>query len=150
MEQVIETMPPSLPHRRMERVFMALADETRRCILLLLEDREHAVGEIVENFNLSQPTISRHLAGLREAGLVKDARRGQRVIYSLDGFSLKDTMRAYFGRFTQCRSELHEIAAEATAEERETSRPESKAWQLNGGPQSGLRPVSSVAFSQQR
>ncbi|MCH9649821.1 MAG: metalloregulator ArsR/SmtB family transcription factor [Deltaproteobacteria bacterium] len=130
----------------MERVFMALSDETRRCILLLLENREHAVGEIVENFNLSQPTISRHLSVLREANLVKDERRGQRVIYSLNGHALKDTMRAFFGRFVQCSDELMEAPEGATEGE---AQAEPKAWQMNGGAQ-GHRPASAVAFSQQR
>lgn len=104
--------------RYMERVFMALSDETRRGILVLLEGKERAVGEIVANFHLSQPTISRHLSVLREANLVRDERQGQRVIYRLNGEMLTHSMRDFFGKFQQCREELREkeSAEEAPSE----------------------------------
>ena len=51
----------------------ALSDGTRQEILRLLEGQQRTVGEIVGNFNLSQPTISRHLSVLKEADLVLDA-----------------------------------------------------------------------------
>ncbi len=97
--------------RYMERVFMALSDETRRGILVLLEGKDRAVGEIVANFHLSQPTISRHLSVLREANLVRDERQGQRVIYRLNGEMLTHSMRDFFGKFGQCREELRERKA---------------------------------------
>ncbi|OGC75892.1 MAG: hypothetical protein A2145_07175 [candidate division Zixibacteria bacterium RBG_16_40_9] len=62
----------------------ALSDLTRLKILLMLEGKPRAVSEIVEFFNLAQPTISRHLSVLKNVGLVKDKRAGQRVVYSLN------------------------------------------------------------------
>ena len=88
--------------REMNKFFKALSDETRRNILRLLEDREHSVNEIVGNFHLSQPTISRHLSVLKEANLVLDQRRGQHVVYQLNSPALADSARRFFGRFDDC------------------------------------------------
>ena len=83
--------------------FKALSDETRREILALLERRERNVSEIVRRFNLTQPTISRHLQVLREARLVRCERRGQHMVYRLDPDSLASAASAFFGRFSRCR-----------------------------------------------
>lgn len=66
------------------RVFRAMADETRRDILRLLRAGPLTSGEIAERFHSSWPTISRHLAVLRDAGLVTTERRGQEIRYELD------------------------------------------------------------------
>ena len=92
--------------RRMTKVFKALADGTRQEILQLLEDQQYTVGEIVAKFDLSQPTISRHLSVLKEADLVIDQRRGQNVIYRLNESSLADSMRQFFGQFRSCQEVL--------------------------------------------
>ena len=63
-------------------LFSALANETRqRCLLLLLAHDELCVCELTHALDLSQPHVSRHLAALREAGLVSDRREGQWVHY---------------------------------------------------------------------
>lgn len=77
------------------KVFKALSDGTRREILRLLGRRDLTVGEIVANFELTQPTISRHLAVLREAQLVTDRRRGQNVIYKLDDRALVGAVQGF-------------------------------------------------------
>lgn len=92
--------------RRMTKVFKALADGTRQEILHLLEENQYTVGEIVAKFDLSQPTISRHLSVLKEADLVVDQRRGQNVIYRLNENSLADSMRQFFGQFRSCQEVL--------------------------------------------
>jgi DNA-binding transcriptional ArsR family regulator len=84
--------------------FRALADETRLRILLMLEVRPRSVNEIVDLFTLTQPTISRHLLVLREAGLVNVQRDGQRKVYSLNESNLKRYGAAYFARFRCCSS----------------------------------------------
>jgi DNA-binding transcriptional ArsR family regulator len=131
--------------RHMERVFMALSDDTRRNILLLLEKRERAVGEIVSNFHLSQPTISRHLSVLREANLVNDERRGQRVIYSLNGDVLAQSMRHFFGNFHQCREIFNESSEPETAEggTRETPAAAGESW-TRAGYRAPLRQVAAL------
>ena len=92
--------------RRMTKVFKALADGTRQEILQLLEEQPYAVGEIVAKFDLSQPTISRHLSVLKEADLVVDQRRGQNVIYRLNDQALATSMRQFFGQFRSCQEVL--------------------------------------------
>jgi DNA-binding transcriptional ArsR family regulator len=93
-------------HRKMTKVFKALADGTRQEILQLLEEHPYAVGEIVAKFDLSQPTISRHLSVLKEADLVIDQRRGQNVIYRLNEGALASSMRQFFGQFRSCQEVL--------------------------------------------
>jgi DNA-binding transcriptional ArsR family regulator len=64
-------------------VFRALADPTRRQILEDLRDGEQPAGQIASRFTISGPSISRHLAILRSAGLVAERRDGNRILYSL-------------------------------------------------------------------
>ena len=73
--------------------FKALSDPTRREILRLLCRRDMSVGEIVDKFAMSQPSISRHLAVLRSAGLVTARRDGQNVVYGLDTTVMQDVVR---------------------------------------------------------
>lgn len=61
-----------------------LADETRaRLVLLLRAHGELCVCELVQALEQSQPKVSRHLAALREGGLLSDRRQGQWVFYQL-------------------------------------------------------------------
>ncbi len=94
------------PKRQLTKVFKALSDGTRQEILRLLEGNERTVGEIVGNFSLSQPTISRHLSVLKEADLVIDQRQGQNVIYRLNDETLSASMRGFFGQFRSCQHDL--------------------------------------------
>lgn len=71
------------PLDRLEGVFRALADRTRLRILALLAGGEVCVCEIHESLDLPQPTVSRHLAYLRNAGLVSGRKDGLWVHYSL-------------------------------------------------------------------
>jgi ArsR family transcriptional regulator, arsenate/arsenite/antimonite-responsive transcriptional repressor len=68
---------------RLEGVFRALADRTRLRILGLLASGEVCVCEIHESLQLPQPTVSRHLAYLRHAGLVTGRKDGLWVHYSV-------------------------------------------------------------------
>lgn len=68
---------------RLEEVFRALADRTRLRILALLAGGEICVCEIHGALRLPQPTVSRHLAYLRNAGLVSGRKEGLWVHYSL-------------------------------------------------------------------
>jgi len=75
------------------RAFRALADETRRMILRLLRDGPLTSGEIADRFDSSWPTISRHLAVLREAGLVMTERHGQEIRYELNTSVFQDLIQ---------------------------------------------------------
>lgn len=65
-------------------VFKALADPTRREILQMLKDGELAAGEIGAGFEMSGPSISRHLAILSTAGLIRSRRESNRILYALE------------------------------------------------------------------
>jgi ArsR family transcriptional regulator len=65
----------------LQRIFKTLADPTRVRVLALLEREELAVQELMEALGMAQSRVSRHLAILREAGLVQDRRDGTFVFY---------------------------------------------------------------------
>ena len=66
------------------QLFKCLADETRLHLMLLMQaEGELCVCELVAALGESQPKISRHLAQLRNCGLLRDTRRGQWVYYDL-------------------------------------------------------------------
>lgn len=67
----------------LHRIFKALADPTRLRIFNLLLEAPLCVCELEAFLGVSQPLISRHLAYLRSAGLVRDRRQGMRVQYSV-------------------------------------------------------------------
>lgn len=69
---------------------MALAEPTRRRILDELLDGERSVGELVDRLGLSQPSVSKHLRVLREAGLVDVRVDAQHRRYRLQPSSLAD------------------------------------------------------------
>ena len=68
----------------MQSAFKALADPTRREILRLLRSGPKSSGELAEHFDSAWPTVSRHLAVLREAGLILSTRDGQSIVYELN------------------------------------------------------------------
>ena len=73
--------------------FRALGDETRRDILTMLRSGPRTSGEIADQFNSSWPTISRHLAILRDAGLVITERKGQEIYYELNSSVFQDLVQ---------------------------------------------------------
>ncbi len=65
-------------------LFQLLSDVTRlRCLLLMQAEGELCVCELTDALSLSQPKISRHLAALRDGGVVCDRRQGQWIYYQL-------------------------------------------------------------------
>lgn len=86
MGSQIEANVPVEPGASVEQsphpLFKTLADPTRlQTLLLIQEESELCVCELTEALNLSQPKVSRHLAQLRNAGLLSDRRQGQWVFY---------------------------------------------------------------------
>ena len=73
--------------------FRALGDQTRREILRMLRMGPRTSGEIASRFSSSWPTISRHLAVLREAGLVLTERKGQEIYYELNTSVFQDLVQ---------------------------------------------------------
>ena len=68
----------------------ALADETRQKIMQIICCERLSVSEIVERLNVTQPTVSHHLAVLRDAGLVQVQEVGKQTFYSLNQEQLAD------------------------------------------------------------
>jgi ArsR family transcriptional regulator len=101
------------------QLFKCLSDDTRlNALLLLRAEGELCVCELVEAMDESQPKISRHLAQLRNCGLVHDERKGQWVFYSLSSdlppWALSIIQAASSARQTelnQFQSALHIMAS---------------------------------------
>ncbi|NRF95508.1 winged helix-turn-helix transcriptional regulator [Paenibacillus frigoriresistens] len=68
---------------RLSDVCKLLGDKMRLTILSLLKERDLCVNEIVEILQTSQPNVSQHMRKLKDGGLVKEAKKGQWVLYSL-------------------------------------------------------------------
>ena len=85
----------------MESVFEVIAEPNRRAILSLLASSEQSVGEIERQLGMSQPTVSKHLRVLREAGFVEPTIAAQRRLYRLkpDALQEVDAWLAPFRRF---------------------------------------------------
>ena len=69
--------------QRMESVFEIIAEPNRRAILSLLVSSQQSVGEIERQLGMSQPSVSKHLRVLREAGFVESTVDAQRRLYRL-------------------------------------------------------------------
>jgi DNA-binding transcriptional ArsR family regulator len=71
-------------------VFQAIADPTRRAILLLLATQSMSAGAIAANFDTARPTVSKHLQILTECELLKQEQNGREVIYQLNPSKVKE------------------------------------------------------------
>ena len=67
----------------LERLFLALGDKTRLKLLALMADGPVAVGFLVDRLGESQPKVSRHLAYMRQAGIVSTRRDGKWIYYGI-------------------------------------------------------------------
>jgi DNA-binding transcriptional ArsR family regulator len=73
-----------------EKVFRALGDPTRREIIKLLRRGPRTSGEIAERFPSAWATVSRHLAVLRDAGIIAAERNGTSIRYTLDATVIQE------------------------------------------------------------
>jgi DNA-binding transcriptional ArsR family regulator len=71
-------------------VFQAIADPTRRAILLLLISQSMTAGAIASNFDSARPTVSKHLQILTECKLLEQERNGRKIIYRLNPQKVKE------------------------------------------------------------
>ncbi len=85
----------------MESIFEVIAEPNRRAILSLLVSSQRSVGEIERQLRMPQPTVSKHLRVLREAGFVESTVAAQRRLYRLNPEPLQqvDAWLAQFRRF---------------------------------------------------
>lgn len=77
------------------KVFSALSSDVRRKILAYLSATDMTAGEISEYFDISKPSLSKHLSVLENAGLVTSEKKGQYVHYSLVEENLLNTLNHY-------------------------------------------------------
>lgn len=69
---------------QLTELFKALSDNSRRQILECLKERPKTPSELLEEINISQPTLSHHLDMLKRVKLIEGTREGQFIIYSLN------------------------------------------------------------------
>jgi DNA-binding transcriptional ArsR family regulator len=99
----------------LDETFAALADPTRRAILVALGGGDRSVSELAEPFDMSLPAISKHLSVLEGAGLITREREGRVRRCHLEREPLADAMRwiADYGRFwEQSFDSLERLLAE--------------------------------------
>ena len=88
-------------HPFREDVYRAIADPTRRAMLVLLAQSDKSVQELAQPFSMTQPAVSQHLKVLRDAGLVSVSRNGRQRLYHVETAPLTEVYNwlEHFGRF---------------------------------------------------
>jgi len=71
-------------------VFQAIADPTRRAILLLVATQSMTAGAIASNFNTARPTVSKHLQILTECELLEQDQNGREIYYHINAKKMKE------------------------------------------------------------
>src|SRR5438067_13173127 len=71
-------------------VFQAIADPTRRAILLLVASQSLTAGAIAANFDTARPTVSKHLQLLTECDLLKQEQKGREIYYEINAQKMKE------------------------------------------------------------
>jgi len=114
--------------KNMESVFEIIAQPSRRAILSLLASSRRSVGEIERQLRLPQPTVSKHLRVLREAGFVESTVDAQRPLYRLKSEPLRevDAWLAQFRRFWSAHVDALERHLDRMGQSAATK---SKNWQ---------------------
>ena len=81
-------------------VFQAIADPTRRAILLLVSSQSMSAGAIASNFDTARPTVSKHLQILTECELLRQEQTGREVFYHINAKKMK-TVAEFIEPFRQ-------------------------------------------------
>ncbi|MGI9012705.1 MAG: ArsR/SmtB family transcription factor [Phycisphaerales bacterium] len=74
-------------------VYRAVAHPVRRKIIELLRERPRTPDDLIQSFKITQPSLSRHLRGLRDARIVVEKRQGRRRLYSYNARPLQSIAR---------------------------------------------------------
>jgi DNA-binding transcriptional ArsR family regulator len=115
-------MAPYYHTDRLGVAFQALSDPTRRAILARLAQGEATVSQLMEPFELSQPTISRHLKVLENAGLIEGGRDAQRRPRRLAPLAMKDVADWIEPFRQQWESRLNNLDAHLAAMKRQKEK----------------------------
>ena len=73
-------------------IFQAIADPTRRAILMLLYTQAMTAGAIAKNFDTARPTVSKHLQILTECELLEQDKNGREIYYQLNPVKIKELL----------------------------------------------------------
>ena len=111
-----------------ERVFRALSSAARRKILAYLSEGDLTAGEIADRFDISKPSLSKHLGILENAGLIAGERKGQFIHYRLVPDNLVNTLNGF----------VQEVCPTGR-----TLKRESRARARASGPRDSKRPSSA-------
>jgi len=108
----------------MESVFGIIAEPNRRAILSLLASSEQSVGDLERQLQMTQPTVSKHLRVLREAGFVEATVHAQRRLYRIRPEPLQevDAWLAPFRQLWSTHLDALERHLDRTAESTPTKR----------------------------
>ena len=101
-------------------VFSALSDPARRELIAALAEGEATVSELVERLDMAQPQVSKHLAVLRESGLVRVRPDGKWRYYSVNGSALGpviDWANRFIGNVNERYDRLDDLVTELKEEE---------------------------------
>src|SRR5689334_21865345 len=101
--------------------FNAIAEVSRRDILMVLADGEAAVGDIVERVQLPQPQVSKHLGVLRAVDLVRSRTVGRQRLYRINGAPLKpvhDWVRNFEAHWNERLDRLDDLLTELQQEDK--------------------------------
>jgi len=71
-------------------IFQAIADPTRRAIILLLASRAKTPNALAEHFNVSRQAVSKHIKVMQECGLLKSHQEGREIHYELKAHKMKE------------------------------------------------------------
>jgi DNA-binding transcriptional ArsR family regulator len=120
----------------MESVFEIIAEPNRRAILSLLVSSQQSVGEIERHLHMPQPSVSKHLRVLREAGFVESTVDAQRRLYRLkpEPFQEVDAWLAQFRRFWSAHVDALERHLDRMDDEDQSARTKRKTTRKPRGP----------------
>jgi DNA-binding transcriptional ArsR family regulator len=118
------------PEPRLDRIFFALSDPTRRAIVGRLAARPSTVGELAEPFSISAPAVSKHMKILEGAGLISRQVEGRRHHCTLNPQALGEAQDwlSYYRDFWEARlDELESFLEESDKSSKQRSeRPKRK------------------------
>jgi ArsR family transcriptional regulator len=98
------------------KIFQALASDPRLRILAYLSKSSMTAGEIAERFDMSKPSLSKHLSILENAGLIKGEKKGQYIHYSIVQEHIVNTLDGYLQEVCPIRRPLRKESAKKAKE----------------------------------
>lgn len=107
-----------------EQVFEALSSTVRRRILAYLSAGSLTASEIASRFEMSKPSVSKHLSILENAGLIHGDKRGQFIHYSIVRENLVNTLNGYVQEVCPVSRPLKKESQRLAAEKAEAAQPE--------------------------